>query len=65
MRMGAADGSGDSAAEALAGPVCGETLGGATRQPETPKATTAVESEMKVFIVVEIHHPFSGSGYSV
>jgi len=33
-------------------------LGGATRQPETPKAKTAVESEMKVFIVVESFFEF-------
>jgi len=60
--MGAAGGSGDSAAEALAGPVCGETLGGATRQPETTKVVRTAEREMKVFIMVEVHCRMPGCG---
>ena len=55
MRREAAGGSGDSAAEALAGPACGKMLGAATRQPETTKVARTVEREMKVFIMVEVH----------
>ncbi len=55
MRREAAGGSGDSAAEALAGPAFGEMLGAATRQPETTKVARTVEREMKVFIIVEVH----------